>query len=1088
MEALNKDVVGARLNLDITKMAPAFKVIDGGARKNAESFKVLNAELAHTEKNYVSLAKAADKMAMNADERRKKMIAESNALVAQRNAQAELLKAKTESLNKTNAIVDEKLKAQETLVRRRNEAIEQQEREHQKRMDALQSKANAAGARDNALQARLDREYQQMRNGQTRIEQQTAEHQARMNRLNQSSSPIDTSSYQNSSGMLDKIKNAALHATVFQGIYSSIHVAQEALREGLVGIEANMAGYVQTNEKYFVSFAEGTHEMIMNTERLSQQTTQFIHTAHALGAEIMDVTESARLWGRMYKDVEVVQELVRQSTMLSTVDLVSLESATKSMESVMSQYAVQIENSNDAMVIGNRVLDSWSRVAHDTMAPARDLGAAFERTGKIADETGVSFDFMNGLISSGIRNTALSGENLGNMWKTVLGTIRTDKAVSEIESLGVATKVVVDGMEEWRKAEDILLDLSIAVTDKNYDLTQSYAAISRGVYQFAKLAASLNAGDILLGTAASIGSTGMTLEYLQVQMDTIQRKAQQAKTSLLEIFNQAGDDGLRSAIKDSLDIIDQLLIGITKIPKGVFAATASIAGLIAVYKLIAPLYAQYRAAQVALNTAIEMHIALNTAATGQMVAFTAAARASMLVTAAWTAGITLAVGLIAAYVMSLGAAEKKQREHIQSMKDESSASQQLVSQYERQIEFLPKLVQAQRSYQELLDSGTLSSEKSVKVKKQLDEVSKAFTITLGEEGAAQLKAAGYTDEAVALQVAAMNDLVAAQKEAQNVVLNDQRNETVELQIKKQTELEKATKRLSDVEKKLAESRSMSDKQRYSDQLEAAKLKVSGLTEANNKLKESLSDLNVQLGHMAIDQLAGSNGKLTQSEDEAREAAEKFKEQIEGNNTAINELNNVLKELTSGQAMNAESAVDLILQYPELTDRIYKAADGWMFEKDAVEVLRKEKIQKAIDDLKSEKSSAANTMLATQDRLKAYGVEMQGIRDLATLKAKLNGANQKREELEKVASMPTTPLFGDYGSFNPSNILQQNAKKQIAEEDAALAEINSYYDEYFKTLSTYDDKIKVLSDLYNDPNFGIQPDKGKNEKKEKKTSK
>lgn len=93
------------------------------------------------------------------------------------------------------------------------------------------------------------------------------------------------------------------------------------------------------------------------------------------------------------------------------------------------------------------------------------------------------------------------------MWKTVLGTIRTDKAVDEIERLGVKTKEVVDGVEQWRKAEDILLDLSIQVTDKNYDLTQSYADISRGVYQYAKLAASLNVGDILLGTAASVGSS-----------------------------------------------------------------------------------------------------------------------------------------------------------------------------------------------------------------------------------------------------------------------------------------------------------------------------------------------------------------------------------------------------------------------------------------------------------------------------------------------------------------------------------------------------------------------------------------------------
>lgn len=69
---MNKDVVGARLNLDTSKMIPAFKAIDQGARGNAETFKVLNSEITVTTKNYSALAAAADKMALTSEERRKK--------------------------------------------------------------------------------------------------------------------------------------------------------------------------------------------------------------------------------------------------------------------------------------------------------------------------------------------------------------------------------------------------------------------------------------------------------------------------------------------------------------------------------------------------------------------------------------------------------------------------------------------------------------------------------------------------------------------------------------------------------------------------------------------------------------------------------------------------------------------------------------------------------------------------------------------------------------------------------------------------------------------------------------------------------
>ncbi|MEX2461648.1 MAG: hypothetical protein WD469_10210, partial [Paenibacillaceae bacterium] len=761
MSMNEKDVVAGKINLDTTKILPAFKAIDEGVRKNAESFKILNAELTITEKNYVSMAKAMDKMALTSDERRKKILDESNALVAQRKASADLLTAKKNQLDLTNQVVDSKLGAQLALQKKRENSIEQQEKEHQQRMSNLQQRSSS------------------------------------------SSGSIIDSTASDSSGMLDFVRKAAVHTMVFHTVYSAINEAQRALKEGLVDLESNMAGYVQTNENYFVSYNKGTGEMVKNTQRISEETSKFLQTTHDLGADILDVTESARLWGRMYKDVNIVQEMVHQSTMLSTIDLVGLEAATKGMESTLAQYAVQIKNTNDAQVQSGRIVDSWSQVAHDTMAPVSELTAAFERTGKIADETGVSFDFMNGLMASGIRNTALGGANLGNMWKTVLGTIRTDKAVNELESLGVKTKEVVNGVEQWKKAEDILLDLSIKVTDKNYDLTESYANISRGVFQFAKLAASLNTGDILLGESASINSAGSTLKYLEVQMDTIQRKAAQTKASLLAIFNQAGDDGLRSSIKGALDVIDQLLIGLTKVPKGVFETGAGIAGLIVLYKTVAPTLMLWKNAQQALTAAMAINTVVATEETVAMVALTAASRNAAITTAAVTGGLTLLTAGIALWLFQAGKAEKQQNDLNAKREKEISVMEQQYGQYNRQAEFLPKLVNAHNEFQKQLDSGSLSVEKQSEVKTQLDKVSKALKDTIGEEGLAQLTAAGYTDDATRIIIESLNK--------RRVALNENISANLDLQATENTNaLDAARKKLDKTTKNPHEAASFFD--------------------------------------------------------------------------------------------------------------------------------------------------------------------------------------------------------------------------------------------------------------------------------------
>ncbi|MCC3380690.1 transglycosylase [Paenibacillus farraposensis] len=1162
MADLNKDVVGARISLDTSKILPAFKIIDSGARANAESFKVLNAELGISEKNFKSLASSADKFALSAEDRRKKILAESEALVKQRTAQAELNIARKNQLDQANKITDEKLRAQQAIVKKREDAIEQQEREHLKRMEALQNKAALTGQRvskvsgagtDDRTRERVLMEEQSIRLKLSQLAEKEAQ-QARKNaqdyekfwvnalrareqkeaqvreKVLQEEQKIRRSLSQTEAQMkqtfnktpnwMSRVGDMATHALVFNTAYAAMHKTQEALEEGLVGIESNMAGYVQTNEHYFLEYNEGTKEMVMNTEKLHDETTKFIRTAHDLGSEIMDVTESARLWGRMYKDAGVVQEMVRKSTMLSTVDLVSLEDATKSMESTFAQYGVQIKNSNDAMVLGGRVLDSWSKVAHDTMAPARDLGAAFERTGKIAAETGVSFDFMNGLISAGIRNTALSGENLGNMWKTVLGTIRTNKAVAEIERLGVQTKEVVNGTEQWKKAEDILLELSTKVIDKNYDLTKSYADISRGVYQYAKLAASLNAGDILLGTAASIGSTGSTMEYLKVQMDTIQRKAAQTKASLLEIFNNAGDDGLRRMIKDVLDVIDQLLIGLTKVPAGVFEGTAAIGGLLLAYKALSgPIMNVITAvkvltaakvaetASVAANTvANEVNIVSTEGSILSTVQRTAATQAASVATAeaiitteamtkaqalstvtmaGATAGLTLLAGIIAVVAMQSGKEEKAARERIQKLKDEDSAAQQMISQYQRQVELLPKLVNAHRSLEQSLKLSSGSVERENKVKKQLEEVSKALVITLGKEGAKQLEAANYTDEAVQIQVNALNKLIEKQNEARKNVLLDQQAQLLKEQAEKTKALAQANREL-ELARKAATNPSGQFAATSKDDIvyaayEKAKEKVEKLNQENNKLTLSITEVGVALGQATVeaDQFAGKAETATESVKSQEEALADLREQIQGNGKAISEMNTVLNDLANKQSMNAEAAAELILKYPQLASEIYKTSEGWAFEKNALEVVRKAKIQKAIDDLKSEKASSLSTKLESDDRIAVYIKEAGAIKSLAELKARLNGVMaqsslevfNKQKELNNMTGVKSFLNAPFQNQLNQDKNNMEQSKKDIGE----------IYSGYEKDMKQYDTQINALTKLYNDPKFGVSSSGSKKSK-------
>lgn len=88
---------------------------------------------------------------------------------------------------------------------------------------------------------------------------------------------------------------------------------------------------------------------------------------------------------------------------------------------------------------------------------------------------------MQGLIASAVRNTGLHGANLGNMFKTVFGSIHSDKAVAELEAIGVKmTEVGKDGTKSWRPVNDVLREMMILTANTSRDTEELTKAASGG--------------------------------------------------------------------------------------------------------------------------------------------------------------------------------------------------------------------------------------------------------------------------------------------------------------------------------------------------------------------------------------------------------------------------------------------------------------------------------------------------------------------------------------------------------------------------------------------------------------------------------
>ena len=207
---------------------------------------------------------------------------------------------------------------------------------------------------------------------------------------------------------------------------------------------------------------------------------ELINTASEYGASVKDVMESARLWGRMYKDQATVNTLVSQSAKLAVADNFSMAESTKAVEAAMFQFGYVAKNASEALAYSNKIVDVYTKLSHNAGVSAQDLAAGVERSGAVARQAGMSFEFLTALIAQGTRATALSGAEIGNMLKTMLASFNSDKAVKELNKLGIATTETVNGVKKVRSAQAVLMDVAVAAQNTNKDLKDLWIQMSGG--------------------------------------------------------------------------------------------------------------------------------------------------------------------------------------------------------------------------------------------------------------------------------------------------------------------------------------------------------------------------------------------------------------------------------------------------------------------------------------------------------------------------------------------------------------------------------------------------------------------------------
>lgn len=314
-------------------------------------------------------------------------------------------------------------------------------------------------------------------------------------------------------------------------------------------------------------------ERMEGLKTVNKEMNTFIDIGSKFGVAVEEVISAGASIGRMYgqgeNGVTNTNLLTQQAARIAVADNFPIMQATKGLESALSQFELQTDDTNQLLVNSNRIIDTWTLTAHRGAASAQDLTEGVSLAGAAAHQAGVSFEFLNALIATGVRTTGRSGNEIGNSIKSFINSMQSDKSIEALKDFGINVyKDNGDGTQSLRSMEDIILDISRMMQTTEKETSKLLLTLSGGKYQVSKMTAILKDYNELVRMSGLLNSDeviGFTDKQIDIQLNTLNRKMERLGTNIKGLFVDIGESGVLNDLKDITDEINNLVVGVKEL-------------------------------------------------------------------------------------------------------------------------------------------------------------------------------------------------------------------------------------------------------------------------------------------------------------------------------------------------------------------------------------------------------------------------------------------------------------------------------------------------------------------------------------------
>ncbi len=317
---------------------------------------------------------------------------------------------------------------------------------------------------------------------------------------------------------------------------------------GTIGIFTGMVTAAIEVEK---RFKEINSVFGLSAESLQKFSRATFDAARSTGRSFEEATKAALEFSR--QGLTAVQTAERITSALLLTRLSGLE-VSESVDAITTALNGFNRESLTSIEVVNKLAAVDARFA----VSSKDLAAALERVGSTAQDAGVGFDKLLGLVTSARQITGRDGAVIGNALKSIFTRVQRSDTLDEFESLGVAIR---DLRGNILPADQLLTGLATRFDSLTFSQQQYISELTGGLFQINQLRAQLadlgRAYNITeSATKAASGATEEAAKRSAVLNTSLSSLIQNAKTAGFELSAVFGKQIVTNPLKNLLGAAD----------------------------------------------------------------------------------------------------------------------------------------------------------------------------------------------------------------------------------------------------------------------------------------------------------------------------------------------------------------------------------------------------------------------------------------------------------------------------------------------------------------------------------------------------